>query len=148
MVIRFFKVRRTGPKTSAAVCVRSQYPIEILLVKTRSGRRWTFPKGKVKTAESGWAAAAREAEEEAGAKGDVDVLPLGRYRLTRRDEAPTVTAYLLRVSRAGEDFEPHRDPQWFTLPRARMALCMGRSDEEAAAVLRIIDMAVARINQA
>jgi 8-oxo-dGTP pyrophosphatase MutT (NUDIX family) len=63
--------RRVGKKLDA--------PIEIILVTSRQTRRWIIPKGNVDHGMSPHAAAAQEAEEEAGVLGKVSRDPLGSF---------------------------------------------------------------------
>ena len=85
----------------AAVCHRRVADaVELLLVRTTEGKRWTFPKGHVEPGERRPEAAAREALEEAGVAGDVAATPFTHYRYpgTRADEGESVVAaYLLAV---------------------------------------------------
>ena len=63
--------RRVGKKPDAA--------IEIILVTSRQTRRWIIPKGNVDHGMPPHAAAAQEAEEEAGVLGKVSRDPLGSF---------------------------------------------------------------------
>jgi 8-oxo-dGTP pyrophosphatase MutT (NUDIX family) len=54
-------------------------PIEVLLVTSRGTGRWVIPKGNSGKGEAAHAAAAREAEEEAGVIGAICPAALGRY---------------------------------------------------------------------
>jgi uncharacterized protein len=63
--------RRVGDEPDASV--------EIMLVTSRQTRRWIIPKGNVDHGMSPHAAAAQEAEEEAGARGDIGHDPLGSF---------------------------------------------------------------------
>jgi len=68
--------RRVGEEPGA--------PIEIMLVTSRQTRRWIIPKGNVDYGMSPHAAAAREAEEEAGVRGDISHDPLGSFTYQKR----------------------------------------------------------------
>lgn len=97
---------------------------EILLVTTRSTKRWTVPKGwpikKLKSHE----AAAREAREEAGVVGKVKKKLVGRYLYWKRMEAEfrlcKVRLYPLRVSDQLDNWpeEKQRLRHWFSLEDA------------------------------
>jgi 8-oxo-dGTP pyrophosphatase MutT (NUDIX family) len=52
--------------------------VEILLITDRAGR-WILPKGHMRPTEAPFEAAEREAWEEAGVKGSIDVLPIGGF---------------------------------------------------------------------
>jgi 8-oxo-dGTP pyrophosphatase MutT (NUDIX family) len=130
----------------AAVCHRrAAGGVELLLVRTKGGERWTFPKGHVEPGEQPWEAAAREAREEAGVEGEVEPAPFTRYRYpaTREDEGESlVSAYLLAVVRhvppAGA--ERSREPRWVPAEDAVLLLAAGgrepRYAEEHARVVR------------
>jgi len=96
--------------------------LEFLLVRTRDGERWTFPKGGVERGETLAEAAAREALEEAGVAGRLGDEPIGEYRYGEN----TVTAFLLEVEHAEPPEERHRDPSWCGLEAARSKLAAGR----------------------
>jgi 8-oxo-dGTP pyrophosphatase MutT (NUDIX family) len=97
---------------------------EILLVTSRTTRRWIVPKGwrmkKRKDAE----AAAIEAFEEAGVIGRVSETPAGRYsywkRMADHFTLCEVTLYLLEVERQLDSWaeKDERRSQWFKLADA------------------------------
>jgi 8-oxo-dGTP pyrophosphatase MutT (NUDIX family) len=120
------------PRRALACCYRKRSnAADLMLVRTRKGR-WTLPGGKVIPGESPWQAAAREAREEAGVIGDIDVEPIawvalgkeGRSHPHREDSLTPV--FLLPVhSTVGPD-EHFRDPQWWPLQGVERALRQGR----------------------
>ncbi len=115
----------------AAVPVRRRIAggLEFLLVRTKDGARWTFPKGGVEPGEAPDAAAGREAREEAGLLGTVGPEPLCVYRYgPSRNGFDDVTAFLLTVFRDRLPAEPDREPTWFGLEAARSRLVEGRDD--------------------
>lgn len=59
-------------------------PVRVLLVTSRENKRWVIPKGNPMTGREAHAAAALEAEEEAGVCGLVCPTPLGSYRYRKR----------------------------------------------------------------
>jgi 8-oxo-dGTP pyrophosphatase MutT (NUDIX family) len=120
----------------AAVPVRrpATGSVEFLLVRTRDGARWTFPKGGCERGETLAEAAAREAVEEAGAAGRIGARPIAQYRYG--DDV--VTAFVLEVKRTDLPAEPGRDPTWFGFDAACGKLAEGRrpaSGEEMERVL-------------
>jgi 8-oxo-dGTP pyrophosphatase MutT (NUDIX family) len=124
---------------------------EFLLVRTKGGRKWTFPKGHVKSGEKPWEAAVREAGEEAGIEGEIDVVPVAEYDYpnTRRGRGDShVPAYLLRVTDQQPPRERFREPTWFPPERAREQLAEGgrepRYVEEHA---RVLESAVAELQR-
>ena len=58
--------------------------VQVLLVTSRGTRRWVIPKGNIDTGMSPHAAAAMEAQEEAGVRGALCPTPLGSYRYRKR----------------------------------------------------------------
>jgi 8-oxo-dGTP pyrophosphatase MutT (NUDIX family) len=118
---------------AAAVCYRKQAGgIEILLVQTKGGGKWTFPKGHIKAEERDrpWKAAAREAGEEAGVVGRCSETPLLHYLYPRpapddRKREDRVAAYLLEVESEQKPLEVCRTPRWFTLDGALAQLGEG-----------------------
>jgi len=138
----------------AAVCHRrDEGTVELLLVRTKGGDRWTFPKGHVEPGEQPWAAAAREAREEAGVEGDVASTPFAHYRYpaTRAEEGESlVAAYLLAVVRQGSpaESELRRDPTWVAPDEAaRLLAAGGREREYAEEHARVVREAVATLSQ-
>jgi 8-oxo-dGTP pyrophosphatase MutT (NUDIX family) len=133
----------------AAVChrLREGKP-EFLLVRTRSGESWTFPKGHVEPGESAAAAAAREAHEEAGVSGRLDPEPLGVYLYPGWPVGAgevRVEAYLLEVLAQEEPPEHARTPVWLTPSEAEEQLAVGRAPRHAAEHERIVEAALERL---
>ena len=73
--------------------------VEVALVTTSNGKRWSVPKGSVDEGEQPRDAAIREAEEEAGLRGLVARKPLGRYRHEHDRGRYRVDVYVMRVTR-------------------------------------------------
>ena len=135
----------------AAVCYRRKKDeVELLLVRISNGRKWTFPKGHVKSGEPPERAAAREALEEAGVTGAIDSEPVGQYYYPggsgpdSEAEEP-VTAYLLKVESASPPQEEWREPCWFSAERAKETLAKHREKTIAQEHARIIDAALERL---
>src|SRR5277367_6536139 len=109
--VRLAHLRRLrGCHQVAAVCYRVRSAgIEFLLVRTRGGERWTFPKGCAEPGLTHAQAAALEAFEEAGVHGRIEEAPFARYRRKsgdKKDRASkseqkrvAVNAYLCEVLR-------------------------------------------------
>lgn len=69
----------------AALCYRIRDgKLQILLVRSRGGRRWTLPKGWPMRGRTPAEAAAREAWEEAGARGRIQRNCVGGYHYRKR----------------------------------------------------------------
>lgn len=97
---------------------------EILLVTSRTTRRWIVPKGWPMKAFTDWDAAAREALEEAGVIGKVSEKPTGRYsywkRMNDHFALCEVKLYLLEVERQLDNWaeKNERHCRWFKLADA------------------------------
>jgi 8-oxo-dGTP pyrophosphatase MutT (NUDIX family) len=111
----------------------------ILLVTSRESRRWVIPKGWPMKGRKPFEAAAREAYEEAGLRGDVGKRPLGYYfyqkRLKNLDSVLCqVKVFPLKVRKQLKNFpEAHqRELRWFTPAEAAEAV----SEPGLAAIIR------------
>jgi 8-oxo-dGTP pyrophosphatase MutT (NUDIX family) len=142
------------PRQVAAVCYRQKDGnYEFLLIRTTGGR-WTFPKGNIEPGESLSEAAAREAFEEAGLRGDIEHEPFTHYlhakrerkRNSRHDKLYCVAAFLLKVTNAnaGEP-EEERIPTWFAPARCKEALSDDRDLKYQQELDRVVDEAMARL---
>lgn len=129
----------------AAVCYRRVgQSVEFLLVRTSGGGHWTFPKGHVEAGESGWAAAQREAQEEAGVRGSIVSKPFAVYPHDKhvsggRREELSVAAYLMQVESEDSIPELGRDPTWFTPDQAKQKLAEKRDPRYQQAFSQVID---------
>lgn len=73
--------------------------LEVALVTTSNGKRWSVPKGSIDDGEDSRDAAIREAEEEAGLRGLVARKPLGRYQHVNDRGRYRVDVYVMRVTK-------------------------------------------------
>jgi 8-oxo-dGTP pyrophosphatase MutT (NUDIX family) len=143
----------------AAVCHRWRGDsIEFLLVRTRNGGRWTFPKGSAEPGLTHAQAAALEAFEEAGVHGRIEEAPFATYVRRLRggggksdarssEQGLAVSAHLCEVSRLSPPKESGRNRTWFSAAEARQRLREGRRSEDGTEFARVIDKAVARIQR-
>lgn len=136
----------------AAICYRHKGDdIEFLLVRTKNGKYWTFPKGHVKQKkpEKPWEAAKREAREEAGAVGIVEVRPLTSYAYPKaKAEEDNVSAYLMEVNEQVRPLETKRDPSWFSAEDAIEKLASGgRKAKYINEHARVVNASVARLRR-
>jgi uncharacterized protein len=104
-------------------------PVQILLVTSRESKRWVIPKGNFSTNIAPHAAAAREAEEEAGVLGAVCPTPLGSYRYRKRKGSGAslmadVDVFPLSVSQELDEWKEKQERQrrWFWLNEAAQAV--------------------------
>ncbi|MDR6820874.1 8-oxo-dGTP pyrophosphatase MutT (NUDIX family) [Neorhizobium sp. 2083] len=102
-----------------ALCIRRQPAtdaIEILVITSRDSGRWVIPKGWPMKGRKPHAAAAIEAWEEAGVRGDVRKKPVGRYtylkELDNGDVAPCIVdVFEIAVTEIRENFKEHGQRQ-------------------------------------
>jgi 8-oxo-dGTP pyrophosphatase MutT (NUDIX family) len=145
-------VSDTADVAAAVPYRRSGDALELLIVRTKHGKRWTFPKGHVKAGESKAEAAAREAREEAGVDGEISQEPFTRYRYpdTRHDRGESlVSTFLLAVTAQGEPAkeERRRHPTWVSPNDAVELLAADRAPEYAEEHARVVREALARLRR-
>jgi 8-oxo-dGTP pyrophosphatase MutT (NUDIX family) len=137
------ELRKPADRVAAVCYRRAGGSVEFLLVRTKGGRHWTFPKGHVEKGEPPWRAAEREAFEEAGVCGRIASKPFTIYpheqhtRDGRRVEL-TIAAYLLEVESDDDAHEPGRDPTWFPPAQARQKLAENRPPRYQQAYSRVL----------
>lgn len=144
------------PLQVAAVCYRrSGETVEFLLVNTNGGGKWTFPKGAPERSLSHSQAAAREAWEEAGAKGLIEprhfhlyLYAKGVFWKTPGVREFVVKAFLMEVEETGFPCESDRNPSWFPPDQARKILAKGREVKYAREMQSAIDRALEEIGVA
>lgn len=143
----------SGPERAhvAAVCYRIRDgELEFLLVRTKNGH-WTFPKGGVDRDATHAAAAAREAYEEAGVRGSVELAPFISYKhckprwMSSPSRVIVVHAHLCEVRQLVKPVEQYRDPQWFNAEKAKRRLQKFRTSEFASELVSVIDRATERL---
>ena len=103
--------------------------MQILLVTSRESKRWVIPKGNIGFTSSAHAAAAQEAEEEAGVRGAIAPKPLGTFRYRKRLRTglcvtAKVVVFPLAVSQELDDWKEKRERErrWFTVTEAALAV--------------------------
>jgi len=72
--------------------------LEVLLITSRSGRRWVLPKGIVEPGMTAPASAAKEAREEAGIEGLVSQKNAGKYRQNKWGGTCQIEVFPMRVT--------------------------------------------------
>ncbi|MBD2530231.1 NUDIX hydrolase [Nostoc flagelliforme FACHB-838] len=94
--------------------------IEILLITTRNFQHWVIPKGDIPNGMSPPDSAAKEAWEEAGVIGQVDMNELGTYKYRKQGKTYRVKMYLLSVDMLSEDYPEanKRKRQWVEVNKA------------------------------
>ncbi|ATQ43081.1 NUDIX hydrolase [Caulobacter mirabilis] len=113
----------------AALCYRTVPRVEILLVTSRDTGRWVTPKGWPMKDRIDSDAAAQEAFEEAGVRGEVAAEPFGSFgydKTLKSGEARSIVAslYPLRVETELPDWPERRQRArvWFTPSEAAAAV--------------------------
>jgi 8-oxo-dGTP pyrophosphatase MutT (NUDIX family) len=145
-------------KQVAAVCYRVRRGvIEFLLVQTRGGGRWTFPKGSAEPGLTHAQAAAIEAFEEGGVHGRIEEAAFTQYVCRRPGDrkcavpasakSVRVSAHLCEVRRLGNPKESNRNRTWFLIEDAIERLQEGRKKEDGKEFARVVQRAVARITR-
>jgi 8-oxo-dGTP pyrophosphatase MutT (NUDIX family) len=114
-------------------------PVSILLVTSRESKRWVIPKGNPMRGLSRHAAAALEAEEEAGVRGAIGHAAIGSYRYLKRRKDGTlqmldVDVFPLAVTEELHSWkeEKERERRWFGISEAADAV----EEAELAALIR------------
>jgi len=106
---------------SAAIPLRCRDgAVEVLLITSRSGKRWVVPKGIVESDLSPAESAAKEAWEEAGVRGSVRPESVGTYQYQKWGGTCTVEVFALDVE-LPEDTWPEqelRQRRWFDVEGA------------------------------
>ncbi len=139
----------------AAVCYRIQDSrLEFLLVQTRRGGRWIFPKGGVEPGLTRSQSAALEGLEEAGVHGSIEEAPFTHYAAQERDlrknpsgKDLTIAAYLCAVAWLTTPHEAKRNPTWFSPEKAKKRLMKDRERRFARELCRVVDRAVIRVTR-
>ncbi len=113
--------------------------VDILLITSRETKRWVIPKGNPMSGLPPHAAAAIEAEEEAGIFGTISATSIGAYRYLKRLEDGTslmldVDVFPLAVAEElGSWKEQHeRERRWFSPAEAAAAV----DEEDLADLIR------------
>ena len=103
--------------------------VQVLLITSRSTRRWVIPKGNISGGMKPHLAAAQEAEEEAGVRGAICPTPIGSYRYRKRRSSGAslmldVDVFPLAVTDElpGWKEQAERERQWFSLSEAAHAV--------------------------
>lgn len=136
---------------AAVAYTRTATEPRFLIVRTKGGKRWTFPKGHVEPGEGDRDAALRELKEEAGVTGDADNVPFTTYRYpaTRKNAHgdSEVRAFLVELpgEEAPDGAEDWREPTWFPPAKAAKRLGEKRDPQTADEHRRVLDEAIRRI---
>lgn len=122
----FAMFRRPARLQIAALCHRLRHgKVEVLLVTSKSTRRWILPKGWPILSHRAHRTAAVEAFEEAGVVGRVHKNPFASFSSYKGGDAglklrTEILVFLVDVASIAEDFpdSAERDTRWVTIGEA------------------------------
>ena len=148
--------RSALPLQVAAICYRGRgSSLEFLLVNTNGGGKWTFPKGDPAASLSHSQAAEREAWEEAGARGQIELRHFHLYLHSKGVfwKPPgvrefVVKAFLLEVEQTTSPSEGMRNPTWFSPEEAKRILAKGREVKYARELQAVVERALEHLGTA
>jgi 8-oxo-dGTP pyrophosphatase MutT (NUDIX family) len=109
---------------AGAICLRRspKGALRILLVGSMRNGRWGLPKGHIEADETSPETALREAFEEAGVRGTVDIRPFGSFTYMKDSALRRyrVTAHVVDVRSIAKTFpeKTSRRTRWFGLDQA------------------------------
>jgi len=94
--------------------------VKVLIITSRSGKKWILPKGVVEPYMTPAESAGQEAYEEAGVFGEVDDVPLGSYQVEKWGGVCTVTLYPMKVTKIYENWTEDniRKRKWVNIGKA------------------------------
>ncbi len=93
--------------------------VEILLVTSRSGKRWVIPKGIVEPHLSSRRSAAKEALEEAGIEGKLSRKSIGSYVYKKWSGTCEVEVFTMKVEQQRKKWQEQvRTRRWFSPAKA------------------------------
>jgi 8-oxo-dGTP pyrophosphatase MutT (NUDIX family) len=98
--------------------------LQVLLITSRETRRWVIPKGWPMKGKKDWNAAATEAFEEAGIKGEIGHKTIGLYHYVKRRPAGDleceVVVYPMEVKKLLDKWpeKSERERKWFNAAKA------------------------------
>lgn len=108
-----------------ALCYRLRGgKVQVLMVTSRTRRRWIIPKGWPMPGETPTEAAMTEAWEEAGVKGKVSVVPVGIFSYLKRDDKESlpcmVVVFPVKVASLEKNFPEakQRSRRWCSRKKA------------------------------
>jgi 8-oxo-dGTP diphosphatase len=125
---------------ATAICLRQEAgEIQVLLIRTSSGKRYTFPKGHVEPEELLAQTVGRELLEEAGYQGCVQKMPVA----VSQSGTERQVYYLVRSAVPRGEPERGRKPRWIDYQRAQELLTQERAPSEGETLLQALRAALA-----
>ncbi|MBF0340828.1 MAG: NUDIX hydrolase [Magnetococcales bacterium] len=128
-------------KQSAVIPVRGLGAgLQVLMITSRTSRRWVIPKGIVEPDLDPAASAAKEALEEAGIEGRVWPEPLGVFEYAKWGGTCVVDVFVMRVDNVLDRWlESYRERAWLSLEEATQRIQEDQLREILARVPEFID---------
>ena len=111
--------------------------VVFLMITSRRSANWVFPKGSIEKNQTPAQAAAMEAYEEAGVRGEIADAPVGAYLHPRNDAEESmvrVELFPLHVTEQLDDWpeEPQRFRHWALLPQVKRLMASHKAARVAA----------------
>ncbi|MGM4986152.1 NUDIX hydrolase [Rhizobium sp. 11_C7_N12_5] len=109
---------------AAVICfrIKGRGKLQVMLVGSLRNGRWGLPKGHLEAGEQSFAAAGREAFEEAGVSGELSKEVFGTYSYSKDSTGLRyhVSVHILRLVSRAKDFPESgmTKTQWFSIGRA------------------------------
>lgn len=115
--------------------------LEVAVVTSSNGMRWTLPKGHIEPDLSPQDSAAKEAYEEAGLKGQVDRRLAGSYLYRKGGKVRQVKLYWMAVTQERAEWpEMHRrDRRWVSAEQALLLLPYAGVHRCIVRLMRMVD---------
>ncbi len=94
--------------------------LELLIITSRNGRKWIFPKGIIEPDLTSEASAAKEAYEEAGVEGEVFPKSMAAYTYTKWRDKCRVELYMMNVKKILKKWpeSDFRERRWVSFEEA------------------------------
>jgi 8-oxo-dGTP pyrophosphatase MutT (NUDIX family) len=113
--------RAEAEQAAALPYRRTNGRLELCLITSTDDGRWILPKGIIDPGDTAAETALKESFEEAGVRGALSPVPLGRYQYAWHEQIIlTVEVYLLEVDRVEESWDEMavRTRRWCTVDEA------------------------------
>lgn len=95
--------------------------VEVLIITSRNGKKWIFPKGIIEPDLTSEESAAKEAYEEAGVEGKIYPQMVGAYTYSKWGEKCRVQLFLMKVKKILNKWpeSSFRNRKWVTYEEAQ-----------------------------
>ncbi|MBF0125872.1 MAG: NUDIX hydrolase [Magnetococcales bacterium] len=123
-------------RQSAVIPVRGRgEALRVLMISSRTGKRWVIPKGIIEPDLSPAASAAKEALEEAGISGQVLPEPIGSYQYKKWEGTCVAQVFVMLVDTVQDQWlESFRQRVWLTLEEALQRV----NEEKLREIMRLV----------